>query len=97
MRGFFKKYLKSTLLSLDLILGFVAVTYSYQWYLLRNRDTISSLVLILVSLGYFIFYPYHVIKLVENDKMSAMARMYLHGLFFKKYRKENEEKDDKRQ
>ena len=86
-----KRYFKSALLSLDLILGFAAVIFSYQWYLARSADTVSSLVIILTCLGYFIFYPYYVIKLLDKDKMRAMAAIYADMLISKM---DSEDEDD---
>lgn len=87
------RYFKSGLLSLDLILGFAAVTYSYQWYVSRSADTLSSLVMILTGLGYFIFYPYYVIKLIEKDKMKAMASIYT-NMIISRIKKDETKEDE---
>ena len=92
-KSIIKKYVKSTLLSLDLILGFAAVIFSYQWYVSRSGDNISSLVMILISLGYFIFYPYYLIKLLNKDKMRAMASIYA-SMLMSKIDKDNDHKEE---
>ena len=43
-------------------------------------------------LGYFIFYPYYVIKLLDKDKMRAMAAIYADMLISKM---DSEDEDDK--
>lgn len=87
---FLKRSFKSTLLSLDMIIGFFAVTYSYRYYLETGGNTWSSLIMIVTSLSYFIFYPYFVIKFIDQDKIRAMASVYA-DLFLNK----KEEKNDK--
>ena len=72
----FKRYFENFLLSLDMILGYLAVFYAYNFYLEKSADTISSLVLILTSLGYFIFYPYLFLKATERRRILSIATLY---------------------
>lgn len=90
--NFLKINFKSFLMSLDMIIGFLAVTYSYKFYIEREADIISSLIMIITSLLYFVFYPYYLIKILDRDKVRAMASIYADLLISKQ---EKNEEDDK--
>lgn len=86
---FLKRSFKSSLLSLDMLIGFMAVTYSYRLYLETGGNVVSSLIMIITSLAYFIFYPYYVIKIIDRDKIRAMATVYADLILNKKDEVEN--------